>query len=110
MLFKDGLFLTAIARLSTHACKTPVMTNYVFEYFNSAFNVEYNQFIFQEATERAKNAFEKYIEEKYMDIILKGKDDRTPPVQEPIIRTTIQEMEMPLDQLVNKSASKAIKL
>ena len=76
MLFKDGLFLTALTRLITHASKTPFLANYVYEYLNSAFNIEHNQFIFQESTERARVEFEKHLEERFMEKYSKFKQDR----------------------------------
>ena len=77
MLFKDGLFLTALARLITHASKTPFLANYMYEYLNSAFSVEHNQFIFQEATERARIEFEKHLEERFMDKYTRVRQDRS---------------------------------
>jgi hypothetical protein len=66
MLFKDGLFLTALARFLTHSSGTPFLANYVYEYLHSAFRIERNQFIFQQAFEQATMDFERHLEEKYM--------------------------------------------
>jgi hypothetical protein len=63
MIFKDGMVLTALAKLWSRRGKTPFLANYVFRHLEGCFEIEQNQFVFYDACNRAYASYDQHLEQ-----------------------------------------------
>lgn len=89
IMFKDGLILSAIAKMFTKTSKGPFLAHYVFEHLNSAFILHHNQYIFHQRAIIAREEFEKHLERQYTESYFKTRQklDETHQELQPVRRT-----------------------
>lgn len=94
LLFKDGLFLTALVKLYTKNSKSPFLAQFLFDHISSAFEIEHNQYIYHESSNRAFLDFQKYQEEKYTNSYNKVRSEQNDSL-EPVRRiVTAEQVEL----------------
>ena len=85
LLFKDGLFLTALVRIFTKSAKDPFLANTLYQFLVSAFYPETNRYIFEQKSEQAFDDYlifkEKQDTERYLKLKMRQPEELQPVVR-----------------------------